>query len=305
MVRHCVWLIVCPIRTANHAKYANGNQDHPIPPSSLSRVSRISRWVLVSLPPHAHGGLLQEPVIVRARAVVFVIHAEPQIRQTVSDHLPEFNRRRSIHQTAAGDSDVTGAATAPESAGASAVPPLSHGSLRCLSRSLGIAQALRGRDAARLQPTGAYAANILGLSAQVPARTVFLTNGRSRCVGIGKQEIVLRHTTLRNMAAAGTTSGLVIQALRWLGRDHVDDQACALPAKRLTDDDKRNLMADARYARAWVSEVMRRARTSLIASSTARSSSAVGFGWDRLRSRRAAHFSGVSGWRVRRTIVPL
>jgi len=121
-----------------------------------------------------------------------------------------------------------------------------------------IAQALKGRDAARLQPTGAYAANILGLSEQVPARTVFLTDSRSRRVRIGKQEIALRHTTLRNMATAGTTSGLVIQALRWIGRSHVDDQTCALLAQRLTTDDKRKLVSDARYAPAWVAAIMHR-----------------------------------------------
>jgi hypothetical protein len=33
-----------------------------------------------------------------------------------------------------------------------------------------IANALKGRDAIRLQPSGAYAANILGLSDQVPVR---------------------------------------------------------------------------------------------------------------------------------------
>ena len=121
-----------------------------------------------------------------------------------------------------------------------------------------VAQALKGRDASRLQPTGAYAANILGLSNQVPAKTVFLTDGRSRRVRIGKREIILKHTTLRNMATAGTTCGMVIQALRWIGRSHIDDQTCALLTKRLTDDDKRKLIEDARYAPAWVAEIMHR-----------------------------------------------
>lgn len=38
-----------------------------------------------------------------------------------------------------------------------------------------IARALAGRDRTRLQPAGAYAANALGLSEQVPAKLVFLT----------------------------------------------------------------------------------------------------------------------------------
>jgi len=118
--------------------------------------------------------------------------------------------------------------------------PDQHPGIGLLSPSTdAIAHALKSRDAARLQPTGAYAANILGLSDQVPARTVFLTDGRARRVKIGRQEIILRHTTLRNRATAGTTSGMVIQALRWLGRRHVDDRICTLLASRLTDDEVR------------------------------------------------------------------
>ena len=67
-----------------------------------------------------------------------------------------------------------------------------------------IARALVVRDAVRLQPSGAYAANVLGLSEQVPSRIVFLTGGPARKVKIGKREILLQHTTPRNMATAGT-----------------------------------------------------------------------------------------------------
>ena len=84
-----------------------------------------------------------------------------------------------------------------------------------------IASALAGRDATRLQPSGAYAANLLWLSTQVPMKVVYLTDGRSRTVQVGKRQIILKHTTPRNMATAGKISGLVIQALRHLGRKNV------------------------------------------------------------------------------------
>ena len=84
-----------------------------------------------------------------------------------------------------------------------------------------IARALAGRDRTRLQPTGAYAANALGLSEQVPAKAVFLTDGPTRTVKIGPTTIQLRRTTPKNMEAAGRLSGLLIQALRELGQEHV------------------------------------------------------------------------------------
>ena len=66
-----------------------------------------------------------------------------------------------------------------------------------------IANALAGRDATRLQPSGAYAANLLGLSTQVPMKVVYLTDGRKGKVQIGKRQIILKNTTPRNMATAG------------------------------------------------------------------------------------------------------
>src|ERR1700676_3793516 len=81
-----------------------------------------------------------------------------------------------------------------------------------------VAHALAGRDRTRLQPAGAYAANILGLSEQVPAKAIFLTDGPARTVKIGSTTIQLRQTTARNMAAAGRLIGLLIQALRELGK---------------------------------------------------------------------------------------
>ncbi|HUG66135.1 MAG TPA: DUF6088 family protein [Pirellulaceae bacterium] len=47
-----------------------------------------------------------------------------------------------------------------------------------------IAKAIAGRDQTTLQPTGAYAANLLGLSEQVPARIVYLTDGTARSIRI-------------------------------------------------------------------------------------------------------------------------
>ncbi len=120
-----------------------------------------------------------------------------------------------------------------------------------------VAKALRGRDAVRLQPSGAYAANRLGLSDQVPMKVLFLTDGVPRRVRIGKLQIIIRRTTPRNMATAGRISGLVIQALRYLGQRHVDDQVVGILRRRLTASDKRQLLRDLRFAPAWIAGIMR------------------------------------------------
>jgi hypothetical protein len=120
-----------------------------------------------------------------------------------------------------------------------------------------IARALASRDAIRLQPSGAYAANVLGLSEQVPSRIVFLTDGPDRKVKIGKREILLQHTTPRNMATAGRKSGTLIQALRYLGQDQVDEKVLATLRRQITDDDRPQLREDLRHAPAWIADLLR------------------------------------------------
>ena len=115
-----------------------------------------------------------------------------------------------------------------------------------------IAKALAGRDHTKLQPAGAYAANALGLSEQVPAKAVFLTDGPSRTIKIGPMTIQLRQTTARNMAAAGRLSGLLIQAFRELGQDHVTPERIAHLKKTLPLDKRQQLPKDLKLAPAWM-----------------------------------------------------
>jgi len=121
-----------------------------------------------------------------------------------------------------------------------------------------VAQALVGRDNLKIQPSGAYAANLLGLTEQVPAKIVFFTDGPNRKVQIGKQTIVLKRTTPRNMATAGRISGLVIQALRYLKQGNIDSTVVAKLKRRLSDDDKNTLMSDIRYAPSWIGDIFRK-----------------------------------------------
>ena len=120
-----------------------------------------------------------------------------------------------------------------------------------------VARALAGRDRTRLQPAGAYAANILGLSDQVPAKAVFLTDGPSRTVKIGPMTIQLRRTTPRNMEAAGRLSGLLMQALRELGKEHMTPARRAHLKRTIPPDKRRELVKDLRLAPAWMHPIFR------------------------------------------------
>jgi len=131
--------------------------------------------------------------------------------------------------------------------------PRQHPELGTLSPDIRkVARALAGKDRIRLQPAGAYAANLLGLSEQVPARVVFLTDGASRTVKIGRQQIQLRHTTPRNMAAAGRLSGLVIQAFRYLGEEHITPARMEHLKRTAPSGERKRLLRDLPLAPAWM-----------------------------------------------------
>lgn len=131
--------------------------------------------------------------------------------------------------------------------------PQEHPELGKLSPAIDkIAKALAGKDRIRLQPAGAYATNLLGLSEQVPAKVVFLTDGPSRTVKIGRQEIQLRRTTPRNMAAAGRLSGLLMQALRHLGKEHITPARVEHLKRTLPSRERQQLLKDIPLAPAWM-----------------------------------------------------
>ena len=120
-----------------------------------------------------------------------------------------------------------------------------------------VAKALAGRDRTRIQPAGAYAANALGLSEHVPAKALFLSDGPSRTVKIGSATIQLRRTTAKSMAAAGRLSGLLIQALREIGKENVTPQRRAHLKRTLPAAKRQELIKDIQLAPAWMHPIFR------------------------------------------------
>lgn len=120
-----------------------------------------------------------------------------------------------------------------------------------------VARAIAGRDSIRLQPTGAYAANLLGLSEQVPAKIVFLTDGTPRAVRIGSQTITLRKRAPSRMRTHDRLSGLLIHALQFLGQPHMTPQRIAHLRRILPAAQRRKLLKDLPLAPVWMHPIFR------------------------------------------------
>jgi len=120
-----------------------------------------------------------------------------------------------------------------------------------------VAAALARQTGSQVLPSGAAAANQLGLSTQVPAKAVYLTDGRSRHLRSGRLNIQLKHVAPGNFHVRHKSSALVFQALRYLGRDAVGDRTLATLRSVLTPAQRRALRGDARYAPGWVASAVR------------------------------------------------
>ena len=126
-----------------------------------------------------------------------------------------------------------------------------------------IAQAIADRDQITIKPTGAYALNRLGLSTQVPTKIVYMTNGQSRKIRLGKNTICFKKTTQKKMAYKGYISPLIIQAIEELGKDGIKPEMMLRLTKILAGEDFETLDENLKLAPNWVAETITKMKRSI------------------------------------------
>ena len=102
-------------------------------------------------------------------------------------------------------------------------------------------------------PCGGATANALGLTTQVPVRSVYLTSGPGRRLFLGKLTVELRHAPRWQLTAPHRPAGEVVRALSWLGPDQVEAGLGAI-ARKLSAEDFQELAASRAVMPAWMAE---------------------------------------------------
>jgi hypothetical protein len=113
----------------------------------------------------------------------------------------------------------------------------------------GVAQQ-RGEIVAR---HGAAAANALGLTPQVPTRTIYLTSGPSRKLQLGQQVVELKHAPRWQLAFPGRPAGEMVRALAWLGRSK---GSAALPSLELSPSCIEEMASMSPILPSWMAEIV-------------------------------------------------
>lgn len=120
------------------------------------------------------------------------------------------------------------------------------------------ARALARTHRWRIIPDKAWAANLLGLSAQVPAKIVYLSDGPAKKVTIGRRTIHFKHARPSMLAGLGSKTGLVVQALRDLGKEQIGETEIKRLRAQLSPAERKRLVKETRYSLAWISDAARK-----------------------------------------------
>jgi hypothetical protein len=119
-----------------------------------------------------------------------------------------------------------------------------------------VAVAIAKRDKATIVPTGSYAMYKLGLTTQVPLNIVYYTDTSARKISIGKQTIIFKKASSKNLAFVGEISKLVIQALRSIGINQASLKEIKHLKSLLASENSKHLKHDLELAPAWIRKLL-------------------------------------------------
>lgn len=117
-----------------------------------------------------------------------------------------------------------------------------------------VAHALARNYGWTIVPCGDTALNLLGLSTQVPAVWSYVSDGNYKEYTFDKITIKFKRTTNKEISKITYKTALVIQALKALGKEKIDDDAIEKISSGLKIDEKQKMLTEAKYATAWIYE---------------------------------------------------
>lgn len=115
-----------------------------------------------------------------------------------------------------------------------------------------VATLLAKKERVQIRPAGAYALHQLGLTTQVPTKLVYITDGQSRFLKVGKSTIRFKARAHKKLATKGKISSLLIQALEELQPKDIDEKMETRIRELLEKEDTKLLRHDLQLAPARV-----------------------------------------------------
>lgn len=120
-----------------------------------------------------------------------------------------------------------------------------------------VAHALARNFGWTIVPCGDTALNLLGLSTQIPAAWVYVSDGAYKEYTYEQTTIKFKRTTNKEISKLSYKTALVVQALKALGKDNVDETVLTKLKNNLTDIEKQALLSEAKAVTSWIYEYIK------------------------------------------------
>lgn len=124
-----------------------------------------------------------------------------------------------------------------------------------------VAHAIARKFNWRIQPSGNAALNLLGLSTQVPGRIIYLSDGPSKKYSIGNYVLEFKKTALKNVGFKHKDSGLIVQALKALGKDQASGFNIKSFQKHLDMSKSKQILKDTKSTTSWIYDYIKKIYT--------------------------------------------
>lgn len=108
-----------------------------------------------------------------------------------------------------------------------------------------------------IAPHGSTALNLLGLSTQVPTHYTYISSGRYKTYKIADTVLEFKKVNPGEIANMSLKTATVIQAIKSLGKEHINDQVVQQIRENLTGKERKDLMDESKSVSAWMYEVIR------------------------------------------------
>ena len=119
-----------------------------------------------------------------------------------------------------------------------------------------IAAAVARKNNMKILISESLAANLLSLTTQVPAKNIFLTDGKTKTFKVDNQTIYFKHSSPKAMGLSKRKSGVVAQALKFFGKDRIDSNIIATLKQNLPDPTKADLPKCKPFVPDWACSVI-------------------------------------------------
>ena len=110
----------------------------------------------------------------------------------------------------------------------------------------------------KIEVSGESALNILGLSTQVVGRYIYLSNGPNKNYTLNDgTTIEFKKSSLKNIGFKYKESSLIVQALKALGKDRVDEQIIESIREKIDTHKYKKILNDTHSATVWIYETIK------------------------------------------------